>query len=166
MKFIITNRYFNRVLFLGDLICLCFLFACGLVPINTQPPKPVATMLPQYSPTPSLTLTQIVAVPTATHTQTPVIIEFVLSSQAGDFVGETVTIKIEKAYCSYRPDVNGAPTFCNDQPFPNHTFTLITWGRDWTDLDGKCVYIEGEVEVYKGKYEIIADSRDQVIICD
>ena len=137
-------------------------------------------LLPQGSSTPILNTTHTLSVteehistkiPTLTSfptalTTTTQLVDFVLSENVGEHVGEVITVRIQKAYCSYRPDVNGAPTFCNDQPFPNHTFTLIAWGRDWTDLDGKCVYIAGVVEEYEGKYEIIADSRDQVSLCD
>jgi hypothetical protein len=153
----------SEILFV--VVCCCAISACKQVPI-TQAPIPTSTQLPSNSPTPSFTITSTLVQPSATSAPPPEPIEFILSIEAGDYVGETATIKIEKAYCSYRPDVKGAPTFCNDQPFPDHTFTLLAWGKDWTDLDGECLYIEGEVEEYKGKYEIIADSRDQVSICE
>jgi hypothetical protein len=166
MELKIKKQYNFRKITPIILVCVCLLVACGQTPQTTQPPKPTATKLLLLSPTPSLTLTQTMPVPSATNTPTLVVVEFVLSFEAGDFVGETITIKIEKAYCSYRPDVNGAPTFCNDQPYPNQTFTLISWGRNWTDLDGKCIFVEGVIEAYKGKFEIVADSRDQVVICE
>lgn len=157
------NRLHCQLLLIFSLIVIV---ACKLLPLSSP------TLLPLTSHTPSVTqyklLTKaptITSVP-PTHAPTTRSIDFIPSENAGDYVGEFVVIRIENAYCSYRPDVNGAPTFCNDQSFPNHTFTLITWGKDWTDLDGECIYIEGEVEEYEGKYEIIADSRDQVILCD
>ncbi len=162
----IKKPYFFRDTKLFLLIGFCLLVGCEKMPSATQQPKQLPTEFPRFSPTPSLTLAQTIIVVSATNTLTPVVVDFVPSFEASDFVGEVVTIKIEKAYCSYRPDVNGAPTFCNDQPFPNHSFTLISWGRDWTDLDGKCILIEGVVEVYNGKFEIVADSRDQIMVCD
>lgn len=104
-------------------------------------------------------------IPTKTVSALSVEGDYILSIDAGNFVGETVAVRIEKANCSYRPDVNGAPTFCNDQPFPNHSFALIVWGKDWTDFDGECIDVTGEIEEYEGKYEIIANSLDQVNPC-
>jgi hypothetical protein len=159
-----------RVGLLGkEIIIICFLFsvvACELIPqslstpILTDTETPTSTSQKRTTTAPTLTS----GPPTFTPSQQ--FIDFVSSADAPDYVGEVVIVRIENAYCSYRPDVNGAPTFCNDQPFPDHNFTLIAWGKDWTDLDGKCVFVEGEVEEYKGKTEIIADSRDQVTLCD
>ncbi|MGD8458382.1 MAG: hypothetical protein PVF83_18550 [Anaerolineales bacterium] len=142
---------------------LIFSFGCKLLPHNSPTPNidpsQTASMIQNQQPVNTQIFTSVVSPNIQLE-------DFVLSKNAGDYVGEVITIKIEIAYCSYRPDVNGAPTFCNDQPFPNHTFTLITWGKDWTDLDGECLYVKGEVEEYEGKYEIIADHRDQVSFCD
>jgi hypothetical protein len=159
-----TNNRPNRKLFL--FFGLVVVIACKLLPQSQPTPIPTTfyttpvarNQLPTKTPTLSFS-PPIFAPPTQ-------LVDFVPSENAGEYVGEVVIVRIEKAYCSYRPDVNGAPTFCNDQPFPNHTFTLIAWGKDWTDLDSKCVYITGEVKEYQGKYEIIADSRDQVSLCD
>ena len=80
-------------------------------------------------------------------------------------VGETVTCRIKRAYCDYRPDVGGAPTFCNDAPYPSQSFTLLVWGEDWSDLDGMCIDVTGFVVRYKGKPQIVAESRSQVAPC-
>jgi hypothetical protein len=86
-------------------------------------------------------------------------------SDAGSLVGQTVTCRMQRPYCSYRPDVNGAPTFCNDAPYPGHTFTLLVWGEDWSRYDGVCIDVTGLVVRYKGKPEIVADDPSQVSPC-
>jgi len=145
---------------------LFMIIACKLLPQGSPTPLLI------ISSTPSVTIEYITPeVPALTSfpptlAPTTQLVDFVPSEDAGGHVGEVIVVRIENAFCSYRPDVNGAPTFCNDQPYPNHAFTLITWGKDWTDLDGKCVYVKGEVEEYEGKYEIIADSRNQITLCD
>lgn len=149
------------------LICCFFIVvACELLPQRLSTPVSTAAKTPTstFHKRSTKTSTYTIVPPTLTPTQQ--LINFVSSVDAADHVGKVVLVRIENAYCSYRPDVNGAPTFCNDQPFPDHSFTLIAWGKDWTDLDGECIFVEGEVEEYKGKFEIIADSRDQVKFCD
>lgn len=83
-----------------------------------------------------------------------------------DQVGRTVVCVIPRAHCSYREDVSGSPTFCNDAPFPTHEFTLLVWGQDWSELDGRCLKIEGYLSRYQGKPQIVAESREQVALCD
>ena len=85
--------------------------------------------------------------------------------QTGAYVGNMVTCRIDHAYCSYRPDIDGKPTFCNDAPYPNHSFTLLVWGSDWSGYDGDCIIVEGFVSRYKGKPQIVAESRSQVSLC-
>lgn len=80
-------------------------------------------------------------------------------------VGENVTCKISHAYCSYKPNVKGGPTFCNDAPYPKHNFTLLRWGEDWSYLNGKCLIVTGFNHLYKGIPEIEANSISQVEIC-
>jgi len=79
--------------------------------------------------------------------------------------GTFVTCQIARTHCDYRPDVDGQPTFCNDAPFPGHSFTLLVWGEDWSDFDGRCLLVTGEVVRFRGDPEIIATSRSQVEFC-
>jgi len=95
----------------------------------------------------------------------PEVLEMVSCSETDQMVGQSVTCVIRNAYCDYRPDVGGNPTFCNDAPYPNHNFTLLVWGGDWSDLDGSCVEVTGFVERYDGKPQIVAGSRSQVSPC-
>ena len=87
------------------------------------------------------------------------------SSTAGEYAGQTVTVRIERAWCSYQQQIKGNPTFCNDQPYPGHDFTLVFWGEDWSDYDGLCLLVNGMVTRYQGKAQIVAESREQVKLC-
>jgi len=79
--------------------------------------------------------------------------------------GTFVTCQISRAYCSYRPGVSGRPTFCNDAPFPGHSFTLLVWGQNWSDFDGRCLLVTGPITTFEGKRQIEATSRSQVESC-
>ena len=79
--------------------------------------------------------------------------------------GTFVTCQVGRAYCSYRPDINGEPTFCNDAPFPTHSFTLLVWGQNWSDYDGDCLLVTGQVTRFEGKPQVVATSRSQVETC-
>ena len=79
--------------------------------------------------------------------------------------GTFTTCRIERADCDYRPDISGEPTFCNDAPFPSHSFTLLVWGEDWSDYDGRCLVVTGEVTRFRGLPQIVATSRSQVETC-
>ncbi len=89
----------------------------------------------------------------------------VLCKDTGGNIGEYVFCKIPNAHCSYQPGEMGSPTFCNDEPYPNHAFTLIVWREDWSDLDGKCIYVDGVISAYDGKPQITATGRGQVLEC-
>jgi hypothetical protein len=80
-------------------------------------------------------------------------------------IGQRVTCKIARAYCDYLPNVNGAPTFCDDRPYPNNDFQLVVFGEDWSDYDGACIIVTGLVGSYGGKLQILATSRSQVSYC-
>jgi len=77
-------------------------------------------------------------------------------------VGSETTCQIPRDFYSYKPGLKGSPTFCNDAHYPNHSFTLLVWGQDWSDYDGQCLIVSGMVTVYNGKPQIEAGSRSQV----
>lgn len=91
---------------------------------------------------------------------------WVWAVDAADHVGEYLQVRVETAHCTYRAGVNGTPTFCNDQPFPNHNFTFLVWGQDWSYLDQTCVIVQGVVDIYQGKPQIEVSSIDNVSNCD
>lgn len=87
------------------------------------------------------------------------------SGQAGSYAGEYLSVRINRAYCSYQPSIEGSPTFCNDAPYPNHDFTLLVWESDWSSLDGACLIVTGLVTIFQGKAEIVVSSTSQVAYC-
>lgn len=117
---------------------------------------PTATLRPTTTRAPLL-------IPTSTPR--PLIQPVLSCSDTAFRVGETVTCRIERADCVYRPDVNGSPTFCNDPPYPRHEFTLVVFGQDWSDLDGECILVSGTVTLYDGVPQIQGFSRAQVSYC-
>lgn len=104
---------------------------------------------------------------TRTSTPQPLANNFIwLCSDTSDRLGEYVSCKVPRAYCDYRPDVNGSPTFCDDKPYPNQDFQLVTWGKDWSNYDGHCLVISGYLETYRGVLQIEAVRRAQVSYCE
>jgi len=146
-------------------------------PTVVEPSSPTPTDTPSRpttaTPTPTDTLTPPTPTPTPTPTSTPTSTpkyascgpRAVPSEQAGDYTGQIVTVQMNRAYCSYRPDVKGNPTFCNDAPYPTHDFTMLVWDQDWSDYDGRCVCVYGQVTVYGGKPQIMLESRSGVSVC-
>jgi hypothetical protein len=76
------------------------------------------------------------------------------SKSAGRYIGDRTTVQIDHAHCSYQQTVDNTPTFCNDAPYPNHTFTLVLWDYDASKFDGKCLQIRGTITSYKNKPQI------------
>lgn len=95
------------------------------------------------------------------------------SGQAINYIGTETCVEVARADCSYRPDVNGQPTFCNDAPYPTHSFTAVIWGDNrgnWLTLpeqlyDGKCVDFTGLVTSYRGKPQIELTGPLQASFC-
>jgi len=91
---------------------------------------------------------------------------WIASDQAINYVGQNIQVRLESAHCSYQVTVNGSPTFCNDRPYPNHNFTFLVWGEDWSTLDQTCVVVQGLVELYQGKPQIEVSALEQVANCE
>lgn len=100
-----------------------------------------------------------------TSTPQPIVNLLPLCSDISDMLGERVSCRVQRAYCDYRPDVKGGPTFCDDRPYPNQDFQMVVFGQDWGDLDGKCLIVSGFLDTYKGVLQIQATSRSQVAYC-
>jgi len=123
----------------------------------TQTPRPSPSKTKTIKPSPTFT---------PRKTSTPFIFpttDITLCSNAPLYTN--VKCKIRRAYCSYQPTTSGQPTFCNDFPYPNHQFSLLIWGSDWSDLDGYCLIVSGYMDRYAGKRQIVATSRLQVSFC-
>ena len=139
------KKSFAILVLLSALVAACTLSSSALETARTSP-TPTGIPAPTVGPAP--------CGPAA-----------VTSDQAIDYMGRTITVQIDRAYCSYRPDVKGNPTFCNDAPYPTHDFTMLVWGQDWSDYDGHCICVHGKVTPYKGKPQIVLESRSDVSLC-
>ncbi|AZQ68675.1 nucleotide-binding protein [Silicimonas algicola] len=92
--------------------------------------------------------------------------ENVRPKDAGHYVGVHSTIEGEVSQVSRS---GGGTTFINfGGRFPNHVFYGVIF-RDHADqfpdvfaLEGRTIVIEGEVQVYKGKPQIILTSPSQI----
>lgn len=146
---------------------LGLLTACGPGPVElviqthvvTVVHTQVVTVVVKATPEPGTALPPPISEPA------PAIGDWIASEEAAAHIGETVKVRIERADCSYQSTMNGAPTFCNDAPYPGHSFTLVVWRQDWSDLDGNCIIVAGEVTAYNGLPQIEAESREQVTAC-
>lgn len=95
------------------------------------------------------------------------------SNDADRLVGESACVRVLSVEASYRSDVGGQPTFLNDAPYPNHSFTAVIWGDNrgnWSTppeqfYDGKCVDFTGLVTSYKGKPQIELTGPSQASFC-
>jgi hypothetical protein len=110
------------------------------------------------------TVVLIICISSCTPTPTPST-NALLCKDTYNMVGSTVECKIPRAYCSYQPTTSGEPTFCNNAPYPNHNFTLLIWGEDWSDYDGKCIIVSGVISIYQDKPQIEAFGRSQISSC-
>jgi hypothetical protein len=163
---------------LGLIICLLLLVGCSSGTSNGALVENYSNdaVSPQVAPT--KTPTEMVAVmeatpepapPTQSEEEPATTLEepdWVSSSDAGNYLGEIVTVRVEVSYCSYLPNVNGSPTFCNDKPYPDHVFTYLMWGVDISRFDQLCVLVNGEIVEYDGKIQIVVESEEQIIPCD
>lgn len=132
---------------------------------STPPTQAPGSETPRRTPAPTATVERPQS-ETLAPSATPVPDLSAVCSDMADQVGRTVTCVVPRAHCSYREDVSGSPTFCNDAPYPTHEFTLLVWGQDWSEFDGRCIEINGYLSRYQGKPQIVAESRDQVSFCD
>jgi hypothetical protein len=134
--------------------------------VNRAPIKSdsgVAQVLPTAKTQPTITSQPFVF---ASRIPQPAVIQSVIPcSQSASRSGDLVTCQIEMASCDYRPDVDGSPTFCNDRPYPNHNFTLVVFDENWSDYDGLCIMVTGNVDIFDGHPQIQAFNRSQVSIC-
>jgi hypothetical protein len=87
--------------------------------------------------------------------------------QSGSHVGQTVTV--EGTVSEVHTARSGSATFIDvGGDYPNNSFTGVIFAGqmaavgDLTDLAGKTVDINGTVRLYRGKPEIVIESRDQI----
>lgn len=158
-------------------LLLCFLMVvsgcsqqAGQSPVSNGESSPTGSInTPAYEPTETVRPTET-TIPeiqfTATPTDQSQKADWVLSSEAKDFLGQVKTVRVETSHCSYKAGINGSPTFCNDQPYPDHAFTYLIWGLDLSHYDQECILVTGEISAYDGKPQIVVDEVTQMEFCD
>jgi hypothetical protein len=70
----------------------------------------------------------------------------------------------------YAPRSKRQPTFLNlDKAYPDHIFTAVIWQEDRakfgtpeTELKGKQICVNGKIQEYQGKPEIILSEKAQL----
>jgi len=125
--------------------------------VAEEPPQPTPTEIP----------------PEPTEEPPPPLPTSVPSSQAINYVGKETCVEVARADCSYRPDVSGQPTFCNDAPYPAHSFTALICGNNrdnWSTppeqlYDGACLNVCGLVTSYRGTPQIELAGPSQASFC-
>lgn len=151
---------FDLLYFPSDVAKLPIIASNGEQPITTQAVENSVSMTPTPISTP-ISGTN----PTKVQTNINPTAGIPYCKDTGNLIGKFVSCVIPRAYCSYEPATDRNPTFCNDAPSPNYTFTLVVWGQDWSDYDGKCIIVYGYVTLYNGKPLIEGNIRSQVSIC-
>jgi hypothetical protein len=97
-------------------------------------------------------------------------------THAARLEGRVATVRGPVAGTSYRPDVNGAPTFINvGADYPDDSrFTVIIWGADRSKFpdspestyDGVKLCVRGFVTIYRGVPEIEVRDPDAMQAID
>lgn len=90
--------------------------------------------------------------------------------QAIAHVGEHSRVCGVVASAKYASQSRGEPTFLNlGRPYPKHVFTALIWGKDRPafpdppeSLEGEAICVEGTIEVYRGRAQIIVESPEQI----
>ncbi|MFN2145314.1 MAG: hypothetical protein ACK2T7_08160 [Anaerolineales bacterium] len=166
----------GKGIILGFVLCMLLTVGCGqnsadsvninevVQPDTTNTDTPLEA--PTITPAPTWTLPPVEDLTTQPPVGDEAKAAWVLSNEAAGHLEEVITVRVEVSYCSYKSSVNGSPTFCNDQPFPNHSFTYLIWGEDLSHLDGQCVLVSGRIVEYDGKPQIVLENEDQVTPCD
>jgi micrococcal nuclease len=92
---------------------------------------------------------------------------------APKYIGMEKTVCGTVASATHAIRTKGRPTFLNlDQPYPNQIFTVVIWGSDRnkfksppeTSFRGKRICVNGIIEDYRGKPEIVVRSPDQITV--
>lgn len=139
-------------------------------PVPSETSSPAPTLTSTSTPTATATSTHTATstpVPTATRTptSTPPPWTGLDCAQTSSHLGEFVSCRMQHAFCSYQPSLSGSPTICTDGPPRASKFTLRVLGSDWSDLDGKCIIVNGLIVRENSKPAIVAMRRSEVSTC-
>jgi hypothetical protein len=92
------------------------------------------------------------------------------AAEAIHFIGQVATVCGRVASAKYASETKGQPTFLNlDQPYPNHVFTAVIWGKDRgafpyapESFAGRRICVSGTVQLYREKAEIVVSMASQI----
>jgi len=97
----------------------------------------------------------------------------VSAAEAAAHVSTVAKVCGSVASATYAESSSGSPTFLNlDKPYPNEVFTIVIWEEDRALYGGQPevsfantrVCIEGFIDLYRGKPQIIADGETIEVI--
>lgn len=100
-----------------------------------------------------------------------VIYSEITAAKASSFVGSYRNVCGKIVDTRFSSSTNGSPTFLNfDKPYPNHPFVAVIWGKDRNKFSsspeiqykGKNICVNGLIETYKGKPQIIVNDPSQI----
>jgi len=77
-----------------------------------------------------------------------------VSQECNQYSSGTVTCRIQKAHCLYKPEETGSPTFCGDAPYGYQSFTYVVWNQDVSYLEVHCIVVSRVIREYNGKLEV------------
>ena len=93
--------------------------------------------------------------------------------EASQHVGSEKRVKGPVASTNYASSSNNQPTFLNlGQPYPDHKFTVVIWGRNRANFPGtpeqiyldRTICVTGLIETYQGKPQIEATAARQIVV--
>lgn len=92
------------------------------------------------------------------------------AAEAGRHLGQVATVCGTVVTATYASRSRGQPTFLNlDKPYPNHIFTIVIWGEDRkkfgrpeVELFEKTVCVNGRIEQYQSRPEIVVREPKQI----
>ena len=93
------------------------------------------------------------------------------ANSASSNIGSYKTVCGQIVDTRYASSSNGSPTFLNfEKPYPQHPFVVVIWGKDRNNFSGKPeitykgkkVCVDGLIESYKGKPQIVVNDPSQI----
>ena len=128
-------------------------------------PLPTYTPLSTYTPYPTYTPPRATSVPPAAKATLPIApassaVECVAWKDAAAHVGETRCVR-GTVYSTYQ----SGSTFFIDFDGTRASFYGVSFRYTFDDLRGKCVEISGKISPYRGRPQIVIDSKEQVKEC-
>ncbi len=142
-------------------------------PYPTFTPYPTYTLFPTLTPYPTFTPFPPTATPrpeasqtlasTATVVAQTVATQCIAWNAAPSHVGETTCVRgiVTNTYKDAKSNA-----FFIDFDDSRTSFYAISFKYSWGNVIGRCVEISGDIAPYRGRPQIVVESRDQLRICE